>query len=175
MHVLDDWSPYELHMAFDCVKDAKSSVGFPLSPIDGIPQTTAYRHKPRRDRAGRAFIHIPQFYNEPPARPTDDAPSEQKEVYAVFALSVFYPYDRWLSKLPVCPTYWETFLAWEAARPRGDRDVFAFQALANVQDRQHAVAFIRTDPHKTRGHVKRSDARADNRPTNEVCTNVTQP
>jgi hypothetical protein len=151
---LDDWSPYEMAMAFVCCDDPYADL--PISPVPGVSATKSYGHKPRRNKEHDAAIAVPQMFAEPPARPADDAPFDVREAYAVFALATFFPYDRLMSSFPQSSTYWAKLQAWEQLRPRGDKDDFAMRALGNVQNRQEACAFIRSEHNRIRSSNKRA-------------------
>jgi hypothetical protein len=160
---LESWSPYELSIAFDCV------VRGTITVAEGFPGGYKYGHSLRVNSAREPAQSIPQFFREPPAQPTDDAPSHLREEYAAFALGVFYPYDKpsYMAKLgDKSSSLWDKYKTWRERCPRDkvlptdeqpplatdspQRDKFAFRVLDNLRDRTIARAEMKMDTKRVR-------------------------
>lgn len=86
---LHKWSPFALAMTFTFVKAGGkgwTKKARMLGLTDKFPQNAA--HNPR------AAVCIPQFFRDPPMQPDASSPSDEKEIWAAYALGNFYPYDR---------------------------------------------------------------------------------
>ena len=162
------WSPFELTMGFTCepIGTADSKL-FPMCASLGT--STRLAHKPRLNRAKvpvMPVIAIPQPTKEHPKRPSPDAPSAFKEQYAAWALGNFFS-DRLHDKLQpeardhcddLCnsedlrghTSLWSMFRRWERRHPRGDKDLFAFRCLHNIELRLEARSLMRDDSNKRR-------------------------
>lgn len=143
---LTKWSPYEMTMAFECCL-ANTTASSLLKVKREFPSVKQYGHKPYLNKEGKPVIHIPQLFRDPPLRPDPEAPSDDKEEYAAFALGNFYPYDRLLNDLKG-DQLWDKFLFWEEHRPRKEKDDFAMMCLANYQVRAQARLQMRVESKK---------------------------
>lgn len=89
------------------------------------------------------------MFVEPPLRPHVSSSSEEKNNYAVFALSLFYPFDRHLDDL-AGKTLWDKYVFWNDNRPRMAMDDHAFRCLDNIEVRQNARSQMRIHSQKQR-------------------------
>ena len=153
--MLTSWSPFEVAMAFDC-RRADHHI-LPIDYVEGVVATDSYGHIARRNTSHEPAMAIPQLFTEPPSLPHDDAPAEDKEGYASFVLSIFYPYDRLLHLL-AGQSYWDKFKHWQTTCPRGEKDEFAMHCLRNVQTRQEARAQMKIEADQAR--IRRRALRA---------------
>ena len=162
---LTEWSPFELAMGFTCCPtETADSKLFILKGTLGT--STSFSHKPRLDRTKVPLISIPQPIKEHPKRPSPDAPSTTKEQYAAWALGNFFSDRLHNELLPKAldhiydiydgedvrglTSLWSMFLRWERRHPRGDKDIFAFRCLHNIELRLEARALMRDDTNKRR-------------------------
>lgn len=126
-NALDDWSPFEVAMAFN-VAPSRAKVALELQ--QGHPGRGRVVHQPRSSMA------IPQFFREAFMRPdSNNRDDDAKHAYAAFALGNFYPYDRMdlVEALRLQgATLWEKYEDWTRRKPRGQRDEVALSMLDNL-------------------------------------------
>ena len=133
-------SPVELAMAFYLDRHPKKTP-LPLCLDAAHPMATTHGHRKRS-----TFV-LPQFVSDPPLRPADTAPLEDREAYAAYALTVFYS-EHYIKDLEGL-NMWEQLRSWEDLAqqgngPRGaDLDVFALRMLKNVETMAAARAVTR--------------------------------
>lgn len=159
-HALDDWSPFEVAMAFNITKVRSKTVAA-LKLLSDYPGRKDTGHQPRDS------IAIPQFYSEPPMLPVDSATDDEKNNYAAFALGNFFPYDRMLHLLEG-DSLWQMYTYWVENKPRKDRDDLAVTMLKNLNVRSIALMESRQDLDEA--IVRRSQLRA-NKATNDAYEN----
>ena len=135
-------SPVELAMTFQLTPHPESKP-HPLQLDSTHPMAGTHGHRQRS-----TFV-IPQFLTNPPPRPDNSAPLQDKEDYAAYALSVFFNIE-YTSKLPE-GTLWEKLEAWREGRSRPRSavfpglDEFAVRMLANVENQAAARLVNRRD------------------------------
>ena len=130
---LSDWSFVETEMAYDCGV-IRSQHARMLALQGDHPKAGLYGHSART----AAAMCLPQFIREFPLMPAEQAPPDEREAWAAFALGAFFPYDRKLSVLQGS-SLWEKVAFWRANKPRGDFDTFAWRCLDNIQERSCTV------------------------------------
>ena len=124
-------SPLEMAMCIQLAPHPKNKTTPFLLQL-GHPMAVTHGVRPKT-----RFV-LPQFLSDPPPRPADSAPVEDREDYAAYARSVFYS-DKFLDRLEG-PTLWDQLLFWEDQTrqkkgPRGaELDAFALRMLKNVEN-----------------------------------------
>lgn len=160
---LSSWSPYDIAACFKVATPDKPPV-FPLS--SSVECATG--HVPRYDvHRERTFVY-PRMFVEPPLRPHVSSSSEEKNKYAIFALSLFYPFDRHLDDL-TGRTLWDKYVYWNDNRPRLEMDNHAFRCLDNIEVRQNARAQMRIHSLKQRVLAKATRAANVSHPLDDIC------
>ena len=135
-------SPMEMAICIQVAPHPKKK-NTPFLLQEGHPMTATHGLRPKT-----RFV-LPQFLHDPPPRPADTAPVEDREDYAAYALSVFYS-DKYMDRLQGA-TLWDKLLSWEDLTrrnkgPRGaDLDTFALRMLTNVDNMAAARLVSRKD------------------------------
>ncbi len=137
-------SPLEYVMAVRLDKHPKTK---PL-PLMLDPAHPLARTHGLRPRTESTYV-IPQFLHNAPRRPRPDAPSEEREDYAAYALTVFFSH----ACIPELQglNLWDKLRAWEqgADTQRSKRipnlDQFALRMLNNVETQAAARDEIKRD------------------------------
>lgn len=133
-------SPVELAMGFEVYPHPKTKKR-PLFFQSAHPKEDTHGHKVRN------FPVLPQFISNLPIKPHEFAPSLEREIYAAFALAIFYS-DQLVDGLQG-DTLWSKLQDWETRRPRNigslRLDDFALTMLENANNQALARAAMSRD------------------------------